>query len=72
MTNAVALKSKHRAMWAMGDYPAVATDVIAELGPVLVAPPGIRAGDRVSTSPPVPATRAIPAALPGADVSPAT
>jgi len=32
-----ALKAKHRAMWALGDYPAVAADVIPELGPVLVA-----------------------------------
>ena len=32
-----ALKAKHRAMWALGDYPAVAIDVIPELGPELVA-----------------------------------
>ena len=30
-----ALKAKHRAMWALGDYPAVAIDVIPELGPEL-------------------------------------
>ena len=28
-----ALKARHRAMWALGDYPAVAIDVIPELGP---------------------------------------
>ena len=28
-----ALKASHRAMWALGDYPAVAIDVIPELGP---------------------------------------
>ena len=42
-----ALKARHRAMWALGDYPTVATDVIAELGPVLVEASGIRPGDRV-------------------------
>ena len=28
-----ALKAKHAAMWALGDYPAVATEIIAALGP---------------------------------------
>ena len=42
-----ALKAKHWAMWALGDYPAVAIDVIPELGPALVAATGIRVGDRV-------------------------
>ena len=42
-----ALKAKHRAMWALGDYPAVAIDVIPELGPALVAATGIGVGDRV-------------------------
>jgi hypothetical protein len=39
-----ALKAKHRAMWALGDYPTVAIDLIAELGPALVAASGVRAG----------------------------
>ena len=30
------VKAKHRAMWALGDYPAVAIDVIPSLGPTLV------------------------------------
>jgi ubiquinone/menaquinone biosynthesis C-methylase UbiE len=42
-----ALKAKYRAMWALGDFPAVATEVIPALGPVLVAAAGIKAGDRV-------------------------
>ena len=42
-----ALKAKHAAMWAMGDYPAVATEVIAALGPVLVEATGLAAGDHV-------------------------
>ncbi len=31
-----ALKAKHRTMWALGDYHAVATEIIPDLGPVLV------------------------------------
>ena len=46
-TDDAALKAKHAAMWAMGDYPAVATEVIASLGPVLVEAAGIGAGDHV-------------------------
>src|SRR6188472_1407326 len=57
-----ALKAKHRAMWALGDYPAVAIDVIPELGPELVAAAGVRAGDRVLDN------AAVPAALTGAHV----
>ena len=42
-----ALKAKHRAMWALGNYPTVATEVIAELGPVLVEAAAISPADRV-------------------------
>ena len=42
-----ALKAKNRAMWALGDYAAVATQLIAELGPVLVDAVQIQPGDRV-------------------------
>jgi len=42
-----ALKAKHRAMWASGDYPAVASEVIPTLGPVLVEAAGVGAGQRV-------------------------
>jgi len=41
------LKTRHRAMWAAGDYPAVVTDLVGELGPVLVAACRVGAGDRV-------------------------
>ena len=51
-----ALKARHRAMWALGDYPAVAIDVIPELGPELVAAAGIRPATRYSTSLPAPET----------------
>lgn len=43
----VALKAKHRAVWALGDYAAVASEVIPELGNVLVAAAGVAPGDQV-------------------------
>ncbi len=42
-----ALKAKHRALWASGDYPAVAAELIPQLGPELVRACGIQAGHRV-------------------------
>jgi ubiquinone/menaquinone biosynthesis C-methylase UbiE len=42
-----ALKAKHRSMWALGDYPALAADLLPELGRVLVEASGVRRGDRV-------------------------
>ena len=42
-----ALKSKHRVVWALGDYSAVAREVIPQLGRVLVAESRIGPGDRV-------------------------
>jgi 2-polyprenyl-3-methyl-5-hydroxy-6-metoxy-1,4-benzoquinol methylase len=59
-----ALKTKHRAMWASGDYPAVVTDAVGPLGPILVDAAGIKAGDLVldvaagSGNPAIPAARA--------------
>ncbi|WP_409330576.1 class I SAM-dependent methyltransferase [Trujillonella humicola] len=64
-----ALKDRHRAMWALGDYPAVAADVIPELGPVLVAAVGIGPGDRVLDVAAGSGNVAVPAALTGADVT---
>ena len=63
-----ALKAKHRAMWAMGDYVAVATEVIPSLGPVLVEAAGIGPGDRVLDVAAGAGNAAIPAALAGASV----
>ncbi len=63
-----ALKAKHRAVWALGDYPAVATELIPELGPVLVEAAGIRAGDRVLDVAAGTGNAAVPAALTGARV----
>ncbi|MFC4043614.1 class I SAM-dependent methyltransferase [Dactylosporangium siamense] len=63
-----ALKSKHRAMWALGDYAAVAADVIPSLGPVLVEAVGAGPGTRVLDVAAGSGNAAIPAALAGADV----
>jgi SAM-dependent methyltransferase len=63
-----ALKARHRTMWALGNYAAVATDVISELGPVLVDAAGVRRGDRVLDVAAGTGNAAVPAALTGADV----
>ncbi|HEX7104684.1 MAG TPA: methyltransferase domain-containing protein [Acidothermaceae bacterium] len=63
-----ALKAKHRAMWALGDYPTVASEVIPHLGAVLVEACGVRAGQRVLDVAAGSGNAAIPAALAGADV----
>jgi len=41
------LAATHRAMWALGDYALMAEEVMAPLGPVLVAAAGIGPGTRV-------------------------
>ena len=62
-----ALKAKHRAMWALGDYPAVATELIPELGVALVDACDIRPGQRVLDVAAGAGNAAIPAALAGAE-----
>ena len=62
------LKAKHRAMWASGDYAAVAAQLIPELGPTLVAACGIRPGQRVLDVAAGTGNAAIPAAAAGAHV----
>jgi ubiquinone/menaquinone biosynthesis C-methylase UbiE len=62
------LKARHRAMWALGDYPAVATQVISELGRILVEASGVRPGDRVLDVAAGSGNVAVPAALAGASV----
>ncbi|WP_327186988.1 class I SAM-dependent methyltransferase [Streptomyces sp. NBC_01334] len=63
-----ALKAKHRAMWALGDYPLVASDVIPDLGPELVRESGVQPGTRVLDVAAGSGNAAVPAALAGADV----
>lgn len=73
MTNKTAdlasdLKVRHRAMWASGDYPAVATQVIAGLGPTLVEAVGVRAYEVVLDIAAGSGNASIPAAKKGAEV----
>ncbi|MFD7099493.1 class I SAM-dependent methyltransferase, partial [Streptomyces xanthophaeus] len=63
-----ALKARHRAMWAMGDYASVASHVIPRAGAELVGECGVRRGDRVLDVAAGAGNAAIPAALTGADV----
>lgn len=62
------LKAKHRAMWALGDYPVVATEIIPSLGPVLVDACGVTTGHRVLDIAAGAGNAAIPAARLGAEV----
>ncbi|MFJ9119614.1 class I SAM-dependent methyltransferase [Streptomyces sp. NPDC102394] len=62
------LKARHRAMWAQGDYPSVAAEIIPDLGSVLVGACGVGPGDRVLDVAAGTGNAAIPAALAGADV----
>jgi SAM-dependent methyltransferase len=63
-----ALKNKHRAMWALGNYAAVASELIHPLGPEIVAAVGVRPGDRVLDVAAGSGNAALPAARAGADV----
>jgi SAM-dependent methyltransferase len=63
-----ALKAKHRAIWALGNYPAVAHEIIPSLGPILVEAAGIQPGDRVLDIAAGAGNAAIPAAQRGATV----
>ena len=66
--DAQAVATKHRAMWASGDYAKLAAELVAPLGPVLVDAAGIRAGDRVLDVAAGTGNAAIPAAETGASV----
>ena len=63
-----AVKAKHRAIWASGDYPALAADLIADLGPALVDACGVRPGMRVLDVAAGAGNAALVAADAGADV----
>ena len=64
----VALKAKHRAMWELGNYAAVATEIIPELGTALVEACDVRPGVRVLDVAAGTGNASIPAALAGAEV----
>ncbi|WNG94820.1 class I SAM-dependent methyltransferase [Mycobacterium sp. ITM-2016-00318] len=63
------LKAKHRALWASGDYPAVAAELIPAFGPELVRACGVKSGDRVLDIAAGSGNAAIPAAETGAIVT---
>jgi len=63
-----ALKARHRAMWALGNYHAVATEIIPDLGPVLVRATHLGPGDQVLDVAAGSGNVAIPAAAAGAQV----
>lgn len=63
-----ALKARHRAMWASGDYPQLVVDVITDLGSTVVDAAGIIGGQRVLDIAAGTGNAAIPAARRGAQV----
>lgn len=62
------LAARHRALWALGDYRAIAEQIVAPLGPELVAAAGIGAGHRVLDVAAGTGNAAFPAAAAGAAV----
>ena len=62
-----ALKAKHRSVWASGDYHSV-SEVIADLGPVLVQACKVRSGDLVLDVGAGSGNASLPAAAAGAQV----
>lgn len=62
------IKTKHRAMWALGDYPAVAAELISPLGRRLVEACDVRADEHVLDVAAGSGNVAIPAAERGARV----
>ena len=63
------LKQKHRAMWAQGDYPALAAELIPDLGAILVEACGIKPRQKVLDVATGAGNAAIPAAMMNADVT---
>jgi ubiquinone/menaquinone biosynthesis C-methylase UbiE len=63
-----ALKARHRSMWALGDYPALADDLLQELGRTLVRASAVAHGERVLDVAAGSGNASIPAAEAGATV----
>ena len=63
-----ALKQEHRSMWAQGDYPALASELVSDLGAILVDACGIRPRQRVLDVAAGAGNAAIPAAMMNAEV----
>ena len=64
-----ALKARHRAVWASGDYASVASELIPTLGPVLVEAVGVAHGDRVLDVAAGTGNASLPAARAGGEVT---
>jgi hypothetical protein len=47
ITTHAAPATTHRELWALGDYAAMASEVLTPLGPILLSASGFRSGDRV-------------------------
>ncbi len=62
------LAATHRAMWALGDYALMAEEIMAPLGPILVAATGIGPGSRVLDVAAGSGNISLPAAATGASV----
>ncbi|ORV39562.1 hypothetical protein AWC02_19420 [Mycolicibacter engbaekii] len=62
------IEAKHRALWALGDYAAIASQVVAPLGPALAHACGIAPHHRVLDVAAGTGNAAIPAAATGASV----
>ncbi len=62
------IKAKHRALWALGDYDRVATEVVAGLGEALVAAAGVQPGERVLDVAAGSGNASLPAAAAGGSV----
>jgi len=63
-----ALKAKHRAIWASGSYQTIVNEIVAPLGPILVAAAGVKPSDRVLDVAAGTGSASIPAAEIGARV----
>ena len=63
------LESKHRALWALGDYRTIAAELVAPLGPELAAAAAVRTGQRVLDVAAGTGNAAFAAAERGADVT---
>ncbi|MDD4867320.1 MAG: methyltransferase domain-containing protein [Mycobacterium sp.] len=66
--NETTLAAAHRGVWALGDYALMAEEVMAPLGPTLVAATGIGPGDRVLDVAAGSGNVSLPAAKSGATV----
>jgi SAM-dependent methyltransferase len=67
--NDTELKTRHRAMWASGDYPSMVETFLLPLGPRLVEACGIEPGMRVLDVAAGTGNASLPAAAAGADVT---